>query len=434
MKGFLIQRKTEIRGSNAKYKTGMKELKREPLSSGFSTDESLISASSAPHCSKTGAWVLPEPYILSHLVLLNPVRFSNTGAWVWPSRFWKTGSWMWPCWFCPSPGDDDVPVLLHVDNIYADCPPPDGSEVSALHVHGVYGDPVTVNRQVAMMCLCGMFILLMLAVHCPLAMMCLCCLFMVLMLTVTVPVLHQVVMMCLCCMLTVLTVTFYHQVHVLHVHNVDADPVAFNCQVTMMCLCCCMCMMLSTLSTTRWQWCVCIACSRCWFCLCPPPGGNDVYVLHVHDVDSDCRPPGGNDVSVLHAYGADSVIVHHQVAVMCLWCRLVVLMLTSSLSTTRWQWCVCAACSRCWCWPWGWPAWVDAGCSCCGWASSSSPSLATSPSCPQPPRDPSAMPTIPETMAWSSPVRWGKFFGRICDELYHMEGYWGSDSRNSYSA
>ena len=26
MKGFLIQKKTEIRGSNAKYKTGMKEL------------------------------------------------------------------------------------------------------------------------------------------------------------------------------------------------------------------------------------------------------------------------------------------------------------------------------------------------------------------------------------------------------------------------
>ena len=25
----------------------------------------------------------------------------------------------------------------------------------------------------------------------------------------------------------------------------------------------------------------------------------------------------------------------------------------------------------------------------------------------------------------------GKFFGRVCDELYHMEGYWGSDSRDS---
>ena len=112
-----------------------------------------------------------------------------------------------------------MPVLLHVDNIYADCPPPDGSEVSALHVHGVYGDPVTVNRQVAMMCLCGMFMLLMLAAHHPLAMMCLCCMFMVLMLTVTVPVHPQVVMMCLCC--SVIVPPGGDNVNVLHAYGAD---------------------------------------------------------------------------------------------------------------------------------------------------------------------------------------------------------------------
>ena len=69
----------------------------------------------------------------------------------------------------------------------------------------------------------------------------------------------------------------------------DADPVAVNRRVAMMCLCCYMFTML-----------------------CHYAGGNDVYVLHVYNVDADS--------------------VHHQVEMMCKCCLFTMLM-----PSCRWQ-------------------------------------------------------------------------------------------------
>ena len=54
------------------------------------------------------------------------------------------------------PGGNDVSVLL------CHCPPPGGSDVSVLPVRGVDADLITVHHQVAMMCLCCLFTVLML--------------------------------------------------------------------------------------------------------------------------------------------------------------------------------------------------------------------------------------------------------------------------------
>ena len=46
---------------------------------------------------------------------------------------------------------------------------------------------------------------------------------------------------------------------------------------------------------------------------CPPPFGNDVFVLYVHGVDADCHcpcpPTGGDDVSVLLCHCPPQVVI-----------------------------------------------------------------------------------------------------------------------------